>query len=255
MSENITYTSKQICEFYADNRIKLCDFYDSERWVFERIAKETKTMGSVLDVGCACGGLGLALSEKYKLHSYTGIDINRDAISWANANVKIPIQTEFIAGDIVRLELDRQFDTVFSLSCADWNIETTAIINSCWNRVKQGGYFVISLRLTTEDGINDISKSYQYINFSGNDKRPEVANYVVFNFYDALSMFRSITPLPELIGAYCYRGRPSITAVTPYKRLLFTVFYIKKGFEITNYDTKSELFLPAGIYNHTPSKK
>lgn len=226
---NIEYKSKQIAEFYRCNRRKWNDFYLSERWVFEKIASETGTLGTVLDVGCACGGLGRALNSKFPLASYTGIDINKDAIDWASREMKLSIPAHFIAGDIADSELNEHFDIVVSLSCADWNIETDRIVRGCWQKVNKGGYLVISLRLTPAEGVNDIRKSYQYINFSGDEENPEIANYVVFNMKDVLALMSGLNPPPELIGSYGYWGKPSSTAVTPFDRLVFAVFYVRKG--------------------------
>ena len=226
---NIVYTSKQIADFYGNNRRKWDDFYPSERWVFERIAGEKEGLGDVLDVGCACGGLGLALQDRVPLRSYSGIDINADAIAEARNKSKLLVPSLFIAGDILQADIQGEYDTVVSLSCADWNIETAAIIKACWDRVKTGGYFVISLRLTTGQGVNDIQRSYQQINFSGKDQTPEIANYVVFNFKEALGIMHALTPAPALIGAYGYLGSPSSTAVTPFDAIVFAVFYVKKS--------------------------
>src|SRR4030042_2689369 len=244
VDRNIEYKSKEIVEFYKSNRSSWEELYSSEKWVFEKISRSNKTLGDVLDVGCACGGLGIALSERFKLNSYTGIDINKDTIDWANKEQKLPTKTVFIADDIVESTLDRRYDTVISLSCADWNIKTRKIIEACWKRVKNEGFFIISLRLTPEKGINDIAKSYQYINFSGTETEPEIANYVVFNFKEAVHMIKELSPSPDTIGAYGYWGIPSSTACTPFKRIVFSVFYIKKGISKTREDIKTEFNLP-----------
>lgn len=228
-NQNISYKSKEILAYYCSNRNKWENFYPSERWVFAKVAGETKFLGDVLDVGCACGGLGAALNEQFSLNSYTGVDINSDAINWALREAQLPIPTSFVAGDIIELDLHNQYDAVISLSCADWNMETKKIIDACWARVKVNGFFIISLRLTPGHGLNDIKTSYQYINFSGKDNNPEIANYVVFNFKKVLSLMVSLTPLPISIGAYGYWGKPSDTAVTPFDRLVFAVFYLQKG--------------------------
>ncbi|MFC1511434.1 class I SAM-dependent methyltransferase, partial [Candidatus Margulisiibacteriota bacterium] len=157
-------------------------------------------------------------------------DISRAAVEWGRNNLKLLVPTDLIAGDVLKVAFGRkQYDTVFSLSCADWNIETNKIINACWQKVKPGGYFIISLRLTDQKGINDVRQSFQRINFSGREKEPEIANYVVFNVRDILKLFKELMPSPETIGAYGYWGKPSVTAVTPFKKLAFTVFYIKKS--------------------------
>jgi SAM-dependent methyltransferase len=215
--------------------------------VFEKIAGHNRRLGEVLDVGCACGGLAAALMQRFIVASYTGIDINEAAINWAKKKQKPKIPCTFISGDIIGLHIDKDYDIVFSLSCADWNIETEKIIYTCWSKVRPGGYFVISLRLTAEKGINDIRKSYQYINFSGDEKMPEVANYVVFSFRDALGMFKELRPMPELIGAYGYWGRPSHMAVTPFDKLVFAVFYIKKPPKGSKQETKFEFDMPIDI--------
>jgi len=242
--KNIIYKSLELVKFYKNNRQAWKDLYPSERWVFKKLKGERGNFGDVLDVGCACGGLGAALNEKEMLNSYTGIDINRDVIDWARKTRLLNIPTRFIKHDIVKKSDFNLYDTVISLGCADWNIETKKIITSCWEKVKPGGHMVISFRLTHEKGINDIKKSFQYINFSGNEKSPEVANYVVLNIDDTLKMLEKLKPSPGLIGSYGYRGKPSSTARTPYKKIIFSVFYVKKKQKKNKNKVKYELNLP-----------
>ncbi|MFA5183665.1 MAG: class I SAM-dependent methyltransferase [Syntrophales bacterium] len=248
MVENIEFKSKEIQAYYSCNRSSWEEFYPSERWVFEKLAGEEGFLGDVLDVGCACGGLGVALCQKFHLRSYTGVDINRGAIEWAQQEQGLPVPATFMAGDINELNLTGPYDVVASLSCADWNIKTDQIIEACWGRVKAGGYLVISLRLTTGPGVNDIQTSYQYINFSGQDTAAEVANYVVFNFPEILHNLKLLQPAPALIGAYGYWGLPSATAVTPFTRLVFAVFYLKKGTGGDGHGIEGEFTLPLDIF-------
>ena len=82
-------------------------------------------MGRVLDVGCATGGLGRALSERFAIREYVGVDINRQVIEAAQQDQTYPVASRrFIQGDILEVEdlVDKGFDAVFSLSCADWNV-------------------------------------------------------------------------------------------------------------------------------------
>lgn len=236
-------------EFYRGNRRKWNEFYPSERWVFEKLVSEKGTLGKVLDVGCACGGLGEALSERSLIECYTGVDINGDAIEWASREIRLPVPLEFIAEDILKLDRNDQFDTVVSLSCADWNIETSKIIEACWKRVKLGGTLIISLRVTPEKGVNNIKKSYQYINFFGNEKDPEIANYVVLNFQETLQLLGDLKPSPQVIGAYGYWGKHSSMAMTPYEQIVFAVFYVKKSLTKTSqHIIMTEFNLPLNIY-------
>ena len=59
----------------VDGKLKDLDCY---------INKDSK----VLDLGCACGGLGLALKEKFQIKDYTGIEINYQA--WKTAKILNP---------------------------------------------------------------------------------------------------------------------------------------------------------------------
>ena len=249
MNKNIKYRSQQLLDIYTNNRQTWAEFYPSEQWVFEKISGDNKNLGNVLDVGCACGGLGVALTEKFKLNSYTGVDINDAAILWARNERKLDIPAKFIAQDIIELESDEQYDTVVSLSCADWNVETRRIIDACWKRVKPGGYFVISLRLSEGEGVNDIEKSYQLLGPAPGENEPEIANYVVFGFKEAVNMIKGLFS-SDLAGAYGYWGKPSDTAYTPFEKIVFSVFYIRKSEDpdngremITEWDLPPEILV------------
>jgi SAM-dependent methyltransferase len=248
VAKNIEYKSRQIQAYYSCKRCRWEEFYPSERWVFTKLAGAQKSLGDVLDVGCACGGLGAALSQKFQLRSYTGVDIHREAIAWAAQARKLPVPTAFLAADILDLNLAGTFDLVVSLGCADWNIESEKIIEACWARVKTAGHLVLSLRLAPGPGVNDIQTSYQAINFSGQETTPELANYVVFNFAEILQLMQSLKPRPALIGAYGYWGKPSATAVTPFERLIFSVFYLRKGNGDPGPHTQAEFNLPLELF-------
>lgn len=123
-NNNITYTTKEISKFYSRSRISWDELYPSEKYIFEKVSGEMGGLGSLLDVGCACGGLGLALQTRFKLNRYTGIDINKEAIQTAREikdQLKIP--NDFFCGDILDLSdlPGKPFQTVVSLGCADWN--------------------------------------------------------------------------------------------------------------------------------------
>ena len=229
---NIRYNSDGIVRWLDGFRDKWEDFYPSEKWAFEKLAGPAKVMGSILDVGCAMGGLGLALTNRYEVASYTGVDINRPALERALARKKeFPVPAQFICDDILKVtDLPQEaYDIVFSLSCADWNIETHKIMSRCWEYLKPGGSFVISLRLTDKEGINDFSRSHQSIAVDEQGKAVESANYVVFNWLEFLRLVKGLTPSPVRVSGYGYWGKPSSNAVTPYDRLVFGVMIVQKA--------------------------
>lgn len=220
---NVPYKSAGLAKYFSGYRDKWADFYPSERWVIERVAAESKGLGRVLDVGCASGGLGRALAGRGLLRSYAGVDINPQVIE-AAAKAKAP-RARFVCGDILAARTFRgeAFDTVFNLSCADWNVETARIIGASWRKVAPGGTFVISLRLTGGKGVNDARRSYQVA-------AGERANYAVFNAAEAIGLLAGLPGAGRVLG-YGYWGKPSRTAVTPFTKLVFAVFAVRKGKE------------------------
>ena len=252
--KNIEYKTKEISKYFSINRVKWDQFYPSEKWIFERVAGSSGQMGSVLDAGCAAGGLGLALDERFSLSEYVGVDVNVPAIEHANTwRTQFSCPCDFICGDILTinsLPADK-FDNVFSLSCADWNIATEEIISECWKYVRVGGHFILTLRLTPQQSLLRFSESFQYIHFG--EGRPEKkegvekAPYIVLNFQHALAILTKLQPKPDHITAYGYWGLPSPTARTRYDRLIFTALAVRKG-DNGRKDIQCEFHLPVDLF-------
>jgi 2-polyprenyl-3-methyl-5-hydroxy-6-metoxy-1,4-benzoquinol methylase len=252
--KNIHYRTDEIGKFYSKHRICWDDFYPSERWIFERVAGSELDLGRVLDAGCAVGGLGEALAEKFSMSEYVGVDINPQAIEKARRKryQNATFNRRFECGDIT--EMDRLepggFDTVFSLGCVDWNLCTEEIISACWKYVREGGHFVLTLRLSPKPSILNMSESYQYIYFedipSKSNKALERAPYVVLNVNDALSILCGLTPRPEKLTTYGYWGQPSKSARTQYSSVVFAALSLKKG-KVESEETMLECHWPVGL--------
>jgi len=222
--KNIAYKTDRLARYFGQNRITWPQFYESERVVIDRLALVNDA--EVLDIGCGCGGLGLALRERFGVRNYMGVEINQAA---ADAGRTLNPEAHILCGDILDLSGDalrgRRFDAVFSLSCVDWNVRFEDMIAAAWTHVRPGGHLVATFRLTDREGCDDITCSYQYINYDG-IREGERASYVVLN---AGSLLRRLAAFkPSRIDAYGYWGSPSATAVTPYERLCFAAFSIRK---------------------------
>jgi SAM-dependent methyltransferase len=252
--KNIVYKTENIVGYFKTNRVKWEQFYPSEKWIFERVAAAPGGFGKVLDAGCAAGGLGLALGERFPLKEYVGVDINAPAIALAQARAaQYACPARFLGGDILAADSlpAEAFDTVVSLSCADWNVATEDIIARCWRYLKVGGHLVLTLRLTPHASLLDISESFQYI-YYGHDavegqKDLEKAAYMVLNINHALSMLAGLSSRPSHILAYGYWGPVSPTARTKYHRLVFTALAVCKGRGDLR-DVPCELHLPADLF-------
>lgn len=240
--ENIRYATPEIERFYRQHRTRWDEFYDSERAVFERLNIGPAT--TVLDIGCGCGGLGLALRERFGVARYTGVEINELAAASAR---ELNPAARIIAGDILRVgpaELGVQrFDIVASLSCIDWNLRFDDMLRHAYGLVRTGGFFVSSFRLTTGTSVNDMARSYQFINFDGS-RSGERAPYVVLN---ARALVEELAALgPRRMTGYGYWGAPSASAVTPFDRICFTVIAIERG-EVNSSGPLLELDFPGDV--------
>ena len=241
--KNIAYKTDHLANNFSQDRITWEQFYESECKIIEKLNFDSST--NVLDIGCGCGGLGLALKEKFGVENYTGVEINALA---AKVGQEMNPMGNIISGDILdvkqKILKNDVFDAVFSLSCIDWNVQFSDMLGTAWECVKPGGYFVATFRLTVEVGCNDINKSYQYINYVG-QKEGEVATYVVLNANNLLQQLNIFNP--SKIIAYGYFGKPSATAVTPYTEICFSAFAIQKRMLGDNRTAELNFNLPKGI--------
>jgi SAM-dependent methyltransferase len=220
--KNIKYNSKTLSDTYSKIRTCWSEFYDSEKNILEKV--DITKEDSILDLGCGCGGLGVALQERFGNINYTGIDINQPSISRSK---NINSFGKFYCGDILDTKFDKftqKFDRVISFSCIDWNIEFELMLNRSWNFVKPGGYLITSLRLTNKKTLNNINESFQQID--NNFK----AQYFVVNSQEILEKFKQLNP--KEINAYGYWGSVNKPygnkTITVYDKVCFSVFSIKK---------------------------
>ena len=83
MKCNIAYKTNLLASYYNTNRICWDQFYESERVIISQLGLTKNTR--VLDIGCGCGGLGLALRDQFDVQNYTGVEINSFAAEAAKS--------------------------------------------------------------------------------------------------------------------------------------------------------------------------
>jgi SAM-dependent methyltransferase len=234
---NIRYNSKKLSSTYFKSRIHWNDFYDSEKFILEKIGIYEED--TILDLGCACGGLGLALREKFGKVNYTGIDINQFSIS---KSMELNPYGKFYCGDILDKNFEHfyeKFNKVISFSCIDWNIEFDLMLKRSWDFVKPGGYLIASMRITDKETVKNINQSFQKID---NDFS---AQYSIININEILNQFKIFNP--SEINSYGYWGSTIKSygnlTVSPYDKICFCVFSLKKRIDETE-PMKINLQLP-----------
>jgi SAM-dependent methyltransferase len=243
MNKNIAYKTDKLAHYFTHHRVSWPQFYESERNIINKL--ELGPSDSILDIGCGCGGLGLALNDEFGTQKYSGVEIN--SLAAEKAAILNP-KARIFCGDFLDLReislRDKHFNVVFSLSCFDWNIKFSEMLSSAWEHVKPNGNLIATFRLTTDVGCDDMKQSYQYINFDGK-MEGECASYVVLNGAELIHKIIDLNPA-EII-ADGYYGRPSASAVTPYETLCFCAFSIRKRNNHDHVPVKLDLSLPKDI--------
>lgn len=230
-TKSATYQSAEILEYYKSHRNSWEGLYPSEKKIIEEI--QDLDSSKVLDMGCACGGLARALRERFNTQNYTGVEINRECVRLAS---ELHPWAKFHSGDFLDVynSLDSDYDVVFSLSCADWNINTKELFTALFSKLKVGGKMVFSCRLAADlPAHNDSYLARQEILFSDpvEDIRSdnETAPYRIFTLSGILKLLQGIGNVDAIRG-YGYWGPIPKTVISPpVNRLHYTVFSIQKS--------------------------
>ena len=77
---NKIWNAKEIVNFFNNNRSSYCSLYKGEKYLISRYIKKNDT---ILDIGCAQGGMYKILKKKFGKINYTGIDFNKKMIEIA----------------------------------------------------------------------------------------------------------------------------------------------------------------------------
>ena len=220
--KNKKYKTIEIKKFYSNNRNKWNQLYKSEKEVIKKI--KINRDSHILDIGSACGGLGIILKKKFKIKNYTGLEINKQAYKFSKKNFS---SGKFINKDLLDFENKKKnittYDYVFSLGCIDWNTALSSMLKKSWKHVKENGYLVITLRFLDK---KKISSAYQYINFN-NRKFGEKAKYHILNFVEFKKKIKRFKI--KKIVHYGYWSKPNVSVITKYKKIFFVAIAIKKG--------------------------
>lgn len=222
---NLFYKTNNLFNFYSHHRIGWESLYPSEKIVFEHIPidKEMK----VIDLGCACGGLGVAFKDKFGITDYTGIDINGKCITAART---ICPWGNFHSADFLSVadKLPKDYDIACSLSAADWNNATEELLKALFTRLKPGGNLIFSCRITNDSNVKTCFETRQHIVFNDDSpsSKPEYAPYKVYNLQTILQLILDLGKISSIYG-YGYWGKiPNSVESIPWDKVFYIVFAI-----------------------------
>ena len=232
MKRNIKYKSEELFNYYKKNRVVWSQLYKSERKLLNKLQLKNK---EILDVGCACGGLGDILKKKFNIKTYTGIEIHKKQYNYAKNKYK---NFKFINKDILNFNTKKKYDYVISFSCIDWNIDFKKMLNKLTSFVKNNGFIILTLRFTDKKDLISIRESYQYINYN-NSKKGEKAAYIVLNKKNFLYNILNKYNVKNIIG-YEYSLKKPKTAINKYNKINYWALAI--NFSNNQYNKKINIY-------------
>jgi SAM-dependent methyltransferase len=251
---NTPYKSPGLSAFYSSHRLRYSDFYPSERAAFESLDLGPET--TILDIGCACGGLGLALNEHFGCTDYTGLEIHAEAARIGHRHVST-FGGRVVGGDVLEAarlltanDCASSFDLVVSLSALDWNLRVASNVRAAWALVRDGGHLLMSVRLHPDTCLLDLHTSYQPTTPEASEA-VEIAPYVVMAVPSAMQFAAELGAAQ--VTVFGHVGRPSSTAVTTVDECIFAVAVMAKDSSSasTIFDIRSPAELVDVVHEHS----
>ncbi len=211
-------------DFYESHRTTTAEIYPSE-WLF---LKELLAEGiSVLDVGCALGGLASVLSEHLTRFEYTGVDISRSMIE--RATQRHPLHRFHVVeeADLSVLEGQR-FDLVVCLGVLHLSRKWRELISAAW---ECADVLLLDLRETGGASIEDDTVSYYRMDMLPNATQNGGVSHLPYNIINSGEALDTL--LKRCVGAtglchYGYLSKVSSSAVTPGEMVMMNTYQIDK---------------------------
>ena len=216
------WNDKSWITFYDNRRNKTSDVYPSE-WFF---LKDLLAEGmSVLDVGCALGGLASVLSEHVRDFSYTGIDISDEMIRGARARHPSHRFHVIPEADFSVLE-GNEYDVVVILGVLHLSRKWREMVSGAWART--GKSLLIDLRETSQTTIEQEEVSYYQVGQLLGNRSKATLPYNVINSGDALAAIVDACAGAIRLQRYGYLAPVSDGVFTPAKTVLMSTYRIDK---------------------------
>lgn len=208
-------------EFYETRRATTEAIYPSE-WFF---LKDLLVEGiSVLDIGCALGGLASVLSEHLTRFEYTGVDISENMIE--RAKQKYPSHRFYAIKEAdLSVLADERFDLVVCLGVLHLSKKWRELISAAWSRAD---ILLLDLRETAAATIEDETISYYQMDTLPTTGGVAHLPYNIINSGEALSTLMELCVDATGLHHYGYLAGASAAAVTPIKAVMMNTYQIDK---------------------------
>jgi ubiquinone/menaquinone biosynthesis C-methylase UbiE len=220
MTLSKAWNSKEIIKFFKSNRSTFNSLYKGEKYLLSKYINKSST---ILDIGCAQGGMYGILKKKIKNINYTGVDFNRKMI--ALAKKKYP-QVKFHHLSHINYSsfFKKKFDVVIIFGILHLNSNWKDIIKAAYKVT--GNYILFDLRCVLNlNKLKDL-KNYINLDFKSKSKKFQIP-YIVLEKKLVLKYFKKTFKNCK-IDNYNYIGKASEYSNIKSK-IIFSNYCLKKN--------------------------
>ena len=219
MSLNKAWSSKKIVSYFNNNRATFNSLYKGEKYLISKYVKKNDT---VLDIGCAQGGLFKILKKKFSNIDYTGLDFNKEMINLAKK--KIDKKNFFLfKGKNYYSFFKKKFDVVIIFGILHLNPNWKSILINAYKVAKKRVLF--DLRFASNQNSN--LKNYLSLNFDNKKSKKFAIPYLLLEKKETIKFFKGKFR-NSIFDNYSYAGKPSKYSSIESK-IVFANFCLKKN--------------------------
>ena len=214
------FSDPGMLEFFSDSRRLPEDLYPSELRFLPWLASESKT---VLDVGCAVGGLADIWTHFAPEVSYVGSDVSPELIAAAR---RLRPSLRFEVGDASRgLPFDdRGFDVVQGLGWLHWEPRFADALREMWRMVDHRLFFDVRLaRPGSGTIVGEQRLAFGTEGWDGETTTP----YIVVDLVNFVDLLLALEPFRIL--AYGYLGEPDDLVIGIDGEVCFATFVLERS--------------------------
>jgi SAM-dependent methyltransferase len=215
---------ESILNFFDKKRLTTQHIYPSE-WFF--LKDKIKDDITLLDIGCAKGGMANVLAENLQRFNYVGVDINEQMVAAAKERYPQHIFYQIAEEDYSILQGD-QYDLVLCLGILHLHETWRNTIKEAWRHTRK--CLILDLRETHLPTIEDKKQSYFKMDFDNvsNPTTDVVIPYNIINTGEALRVIHEICHDAQHIAHYGYTQALSGLTVSPLKKVMANVYCIER---------------------------
>jgi len=219
MSLNKAWSSKKIVSYFNNNRATFNSLYKGEKYLISKYVKKTDT---VLDIGCAQGGLFKILKKKFGNIDYTGLDFNKEMINLAKKKIDKNLFFLFTGNNYYSF-FKKKFDVVVIFGILHLNPNWKSILINAYKVAKKRVLF--DLRFTSNQDYH--LKNYLSLNFDKKKSKKFSIPYLVLEKKETIKYFKDKFR-NSIFDNYSYAGKPSKYSSIQSK-IVFANFCLKKN--------------------------